>query len=333
MLKVGDKFINFDGTYLTGFISPVRNVTVLPNEGGSVNAFPTTVHEGTNVSLTNTPQTNYVFGYYELNGNKVYDNEFVLKGDTTVKGHFGEVRNLTLNQVNGGTISTDKTSGIDGTTVTLSNEPINSHYSFNGYSLTGANLYDTNKFDFSGSNVTAQGSFTYSDIPYDASAQIGTQIWMTKNLDYDDGLSGIVTSSVNMNGVNKTFKYYSWNAARRVANKINGWHLPSTAEWKTLADYIGGSANAGFYLKSTSGWYGSFGTDPYGFSLYPAGQLATFAIENRFGAYAACWASNYNSYYNDYHGAWCFSSNNKLGYGSMSNQNEYLYCSVRLIKD
>lgn len=54
MLKVGDKFINFDGTYLTGFISPVRNVTVLPNEGGSVNAFPTTVHEGTNVSLTNT---------------------------------------------------------------------------------------------------------------------------------------------------------------------------------------------------------------------------------------------------------------------------------------
>jgi len=50
-------------------------------------------------------------------------------------------------------------SGVDGDTVTLSNTP-STNYTFNGYTVNGATLYDGNKFDFSGSDVTCSASWT-----------------------------------------------------------------------------------------------------------------------------------------------------------------------------
>lgn len=73
-----------------------------------------------------------------------------------------DVRNLselTLEQTIGGVISSNKLSGYWNDEVTLYNTP-SAHYDFNGYSLTGASLYDNNKFKFCGSAVTAKGSFT-----------------------------------------------------------------------------------------------------------------------------------------------------------------------------
>lgn len=108
------------------------------------------------------------------------------------------------------------------------------------------------------------------------SVTIGTQVWTSKNLDIDDGGEGIYTNELHdVNGVDLgTQYYYTWNAAIRVANSIEGWHLPTSAEWDTLRTYCGGGAVAGKKLKSTSGWTMEEyypGTDEYGFKAYPVG--------------------------------------------------------------
>ena len=96
--------------------------------------------------------------------------------------------------------------------------------------------------------------------------KIGNQIWMNKNLAIDDGGNGIT--------INKETgeHYYTWDAAKRVAEKIKGWHLPTIAEWDFLAANAGGREVCGTKLKATSGWdYDGNGTDDFGFSALPAG--------------------------------------------------------------
>lgn len=70
-------------------------------------------------------------------------------------------RYVYINQSTGGTISASPMSGVDGDTVTLSNTP-DTNYTFDGYTVNGATLYDGNKFDFSGSDVTCSASWTYT---------------------------------------------------------------------------------------------------------------------------------------------------------------------------
>lgn len=68
-----------------------------------------------------------------------------------------DLRYLTLNQTQGGSIIADKLSGYDGDIVTLSNTP-STDYNFSDYSITGAVL-SSNQFAFNGSDVTAQANF------------------------------------------------------------------------------------------------------------------------------------------------------------------------------
>lgn len=105
---------------------------------------------------------------------------------------------------------------------------------------------------------------------------VGTQTWMAKNLEIDDGGTGIYhEDNVSANGVNfGTQYYYTLDAAIRVANSINGWHLPSKEEWQTLTSYVG--SNSATKLKSTSGWNSNRnGTDDYGFTALPVGYSAS----------------------------------------------------------
>lgn len=78
------------------------------------------------------------------------------------KNKAADVRNrfeLTLEQTNGGLLSSNKLSGWWNDEVTLYNTP-SAHYDFNGYSITGSTLYDNNKFKFNGSSVSAKAIFT-----------------------------------------------------------------------------------------------------------------------------------------------------------------------------
>jgi uncharacterized protein (TIGR02145 family) len=103
--------------------------------------------------------------------------------------------------------------------------------------------------------------------------QIGEQVWMAENLNYN------ATSSKCYNNqdsyCNQYGRLYDW-ATATMACPI-GWHLPSSTEWDMLIDYVGGSMVAGTKLKASSGWnfYNGIpsGADEFGFAALPGGHV------------------------------------------------------------
>ena len=92
--------------------------------------------------------------------------------------------------------------------------------------------------------------------------QIGSQIWMAQNLNYEQkGMCFDVCA--------KYGRFYDWNDAKNVCP--SGWHLPDITEWDVLFATVGGKSLAGKQL-STSGWDGWNGTDAFLFSALPAGH-------------------------------------------------------------
>lgn len=117
-------------------------------------------------------------------------------------------------------------------------------------------------------------------VPYTPeSVTIGTQTWMTKNLDVDDGGEGISAVNVGTHaGLDMGVQYfYTWDAAKRVVSDLVGWRLPTDLDWGILSQYIGTSV-AEQKLKSTQGWtYDSKtrnGTNEYGFNAMPVGYIS-----------------------------------------------------------
>jgi len=99
---------------------------------------------------------------------------------------------------------------------------------------------------------------------------IGTQTWMAENLNYNASGSKCYGYGNNANYCDEYGRLYNWSTAKEACPA--GWHLPSDAEWTTLANYVGGSSTAGRKLKSKTGWGDNGnGTDDYGFSALPGG--------------------------------------------------------------
>jgi uncharacterized protein (TIGR02145 family) len=130
---------------------------------------------------------------------------------------------------------------------------------------------------------------------------IKTQLWMAENLDFDykvkplDGDSVIYGSYTNSN-CDTCGHYYTWAAAMDSAGVFSssalgcgdevfcsvelpvrgicpeGWHLPSSDEWETLINAMGGEYAAGPLLKSQYDWKNDGnGSDSYAFRALPAG--------------------------------------------------------------
>jgi len=115
----------------------------------------------------------------------------------------------------------------------------------------------------------------------------------------------------------------------------NGWHIPSDAEWKTLADYLGGTYYAGNKLKACGFelWKESpngKGDNSSGFNALPSGYRRAYdGASTSIGYYANWWSSNqYNSTYAYYCRLSYSNSNIELSYYEKT----YGFC-VRCIKD
>lgn len=110
--------------------------------------------------------------------------------------------------------------------------------------------------------------------------QIGNQIWSAGIVDIDDGGSGIDTFDLSYQGYSSLgmVKYYTYDAALRIANSVQGWHLPTKAEVDTLVNYVGGGYNSttAFKLKSTDVWSNP-GTNDYGFNALPYGMVDLYS--------------------------------------------------------
>lgn len=127
--------------------------------------------------------------------------------------------------------------------------------------------------------------------PYQT-VQIGNQIWMAENLHEDDDGEGIKTvQSVIANGYELGPQtYYTYEAAVRIANSIDGWHLPTLAEWQELQTYFDSrAANA----RSTTGWE-SNGTNTLGLNIQPVGRFDPYNWNslNAVGSEANLWCYN-----------------------------------------
>ena len=139
-------------------------------------------------------------------------------------------------------------------------------------------------FEWMGTTFTdSRDNKTYKTV------KIGNQTWIGENLNYD--VPSVTTDVCYENNADNCAKYgrlYNWSTAMNGAGSSyrspsgvqgvcpSGWHLPSSAEWRMLENFVGGSSIAGEKLKSIGGWrisefYDNNGTDDYGFSALPGG--------------------------------------------------------------
>ena len=127
------------------------------------------------------------------------------------------------------------------------------------------------------------------------SVTIGTQVWMTKNLDVSRFRNGDLISEAktyeewvkagenkqpvwcyfdndpaNGKKFGRCYNWYAVNDARGLSPA--GWHIPSDEDWSILVQYLGGDLVAGKKMKSNIGWNGNGnGTNESGFSGLPGG--------------------------------------------------------------
>ena len=176
----------------------------------------------------------------------------------------------------------------------------------------------------SSSSEPAEGSFTDSrDGQTYRTVKIGDQVWMAENLNFETDSSYCYNDSAEYCA--KYGRLYEWSAAMDACP--SGWHLPDTAEWKTLLAAVGGDSIAGTKLKSTSGWNSDGnGTDDFGFTVLPAGGWGS---KNFVGEAAVFWTSEWYEGYDDYaYGIRLYTDTIvRKGYS-----NKYIGSSVRCLK-
>jgi len=196
------------------------------------------------------------------------------------------------------------------------------------------------------------------------SVTIGTQTWMTKNLNttkYNDGVdipnitlphgywSTATTGAwcnYNNTASNATTygKLYNWyvadnNAATKLTSNGGrnvcpiGWHVPSDTEWTTLITYLGGETVAGGKLKEsdTSHWItpNTGATNSSGFTALPGGFRADNGGSAYIGQYGMWWSST-ATYYTNGGYTYMISNSNAASSYSATMQQGY---SVRCLKD
>jgi uncharacterized protein (TIGR02145 family) len=146
--------------------------------------------------------------------------------------------------------------------------------------------------------------------------QIGTQKWMSKNLDvafYRNGdpipqvtdptaWAGLTTGAwcyynndpLQGNKYGKLYNWYAVNDPRGLAPQ--GWHIPSDAEWSTLVTTLVGASVAGGKMKEagTVNWAApNTGADnSSGFAGLPGGFRAFFGTSGGVGSNGNWWSSS-----------------------------------------
>lgn len=173
---------------------------------------------------------------------------------------------------------------------------------------------------------------------------IGNQVWMAENLRYEMRDSVLTYPSTGEEGISKDTCYYPEDNCRekgRVYNWLaayyacpNGWHLPSEEEWQNLIKDLGEEKEAGFRLKSSTGWIVLNPGDELnwknecGFSALPT--LSSY--QKKDSLYAEWWRSSYSVDVNGNYNVWTtkFDGYSHLYVMSSSSKEK---SSIRCIKD
>lgn len=200
---------------------------------------------------------------------------------------------------------------------------------------------------------------------------IGSQVWMAENLktsSYSNGetIGTTVPATLNISGESspkyqwaydgnesnvavygRLYTWYTVSDSRGVCP--SGWHVPSDAEWTTLADYLanngygfqGSGTDIGKSMADTSGWTiststGMVGNDQSsnnssGFTALPSGARDYGGPFQYIGNDAFWWSSTESSLTSAWYRDMDY-GNSGLGRGSYA-LNKYNGFSVRCVKD
>lgn len=166
-----------------------------------------------------------------------------------------------------------------------------------------------------GSSSTQNG-ITDDQVAAGRTVKIGTQVWISKNLDVSHYRNGDripqVTGPIRWKKLTtgawcwynndsatyaatygKLYNWYAVNDPRGLAP--TGWHVPSDAEWTTLSTFLGGDAVAGGKMKETgtTHWVSpNFGaTNSSGFTGLPGGIRDEGGIFYYIGLNGIWWSS------------------------------------------
>lgn len=202
------------------------------------------------------------------------------------------------------------------------------------------------------SSSNAKNEPSTTNDPSSNEVTIGTQVWLSKNLDVakfrnGDSIPEAKTdeewvkagenkqpawcyyNNEEPNGTKygKLYNCYAVNDPRGLAP--NGYHIPTDAEWTQLTDYLGGESVAGNKMKSISGWdENGNGNNKSGFSGLPGGYRLTDGTFSTIGMYGLWWSSTENITVN----AW----NRVLDFDSGYVYRDYYFkggLSVRCLRD
>ena len=142
------------------------------------------------------------------------------------------------------------------------------------------------------------GLLTYEGQVYHT-VKIGMQCWMSENLNVGKWTDASQEQKPGDNGIIEKYcivndfvqcdfwgGLYQWNEMMAYSQKAgaqgicpDGWHVPSSQDWKSLIRFLGTDDDAGGKLKSTLQWKRpNVGADnSSGFSAYPGGYYDNMA--------------------------------------------------------
>jgi uncharacterized protein (TIGR02145 family) len=182
--------------------------------------------------------------------------------------------------------------------------------------------------------------------------QIGTQVWMTKNLNVSryrngDPIPQVTDLSIWVNLTSGAWCYYANNSSNGVVyGKLYNWyavndprglapvgyHIPSDAEWSILTIFLGGENVAGGKMKATTLWDSpnTAATNSSGFSGLPSGLVNPFGQFYGIGSTSYWWSTSLDS--NMVNARYRYLENN-TGRVSQGTAGKNRGFSVRCIKD
>ncbi len=115
--------------------------------------------------------------------------------------------------------------------------------------------------------------------------QIGSQLWMAENLNYDSQPGSWCHSDSDQNC--RTYgRLYDWYTAQFVCP--SGWKLPTTADFDQLISFVG--EYPGDQLRADHGWNaGHNGNNSSGFTALPASFRSSVGSFSKIGSFTYFW--------------------------------------------
>jgi uncharacterized protein (TIGR02145 family)/uncharacterized repeat protein (TIGR02543 family) len=334
--------------------TPVYTVTYNANGGtGTVPSDTTHYESGDSVIVlggTGLAKTNYAFKYWATASNgsgKTYSagsKVGITNSNVTLYAQWIRRCTITFDNQGATTNASPSTMTVDsGSTVgSLPTEPAKKDCIFaNWYPLTVGRGSKITTSTTVTADVTVYALWTVKDADGNVynTVYIGTQTWMAENLRVSKYRGGTSISAEWYNNDSSTTIYGKLYQGSMVADSMapTGWHVPTSAEWNTLINYVGNYTTAGGILKETgtAHWlYPNTGAtnNTYGFTALPGGSYTMFFSQIDSTGY--WWSSdNYeenSTYYRKYIILYYNSASVDTATQGVTNFYDY---SIRCIKD